>query len=210
MLLGYNLVVYPICIGLLIYRAYPIFSASAQYDSSERRKRIASLPVWIVSLGAVGWLPGALLFPLGIDLLAGPLAISTYGHFAIDFVLSALIAITYAYFGAEAILLRVLYPRFLVGQPHPRRTAAQELRGVPRRMQLAQIVAAIIPLLAAILIVLIEPAEPKQFAMFRFLVTVLITLGMFGFSFSMTTVRVLQRTYQALTGALPPPISERW
>ena len=202
MLLGYNLIVYPVCVALLVYRAYPIFHISGEVDLVERRRRIVSLPLWIVVLGAIGWLPGAVLFPLGIHLVAGPLASSIIGHFIIDFVLSALIAVTYSYFGAEAILLRVLYPRSLVGQFQPRHTARRELRGIPRRMQLAQIVAAIIPLFAAILIVLIEPAEQKELAMFRFLVTVLIAMGMVGFSFSMTTVRVLQRTYQALTGSL--------
>jgi hypothetical protein len=187
----------------MIYRAYPIFFRSQELDPQRLRRRVVGLPMWIVSLGALGWFPGAIVFPLGIHMAAGPLDPMIFGHFLIDFVLSALIAVTYSYFGAEAILLRALYPRYLTGQPQPKRTATRELRRVTWRIQVAQVVAAIIPLLAAILIVLIGPAEQEEFAMFRYLVAVLIALGMIGFSFSMTAVGVLQETLQGLTGTLP-------
>lgn len=198
MLLAYNLTIYPICVGLLAYRALPIFRRGQVEDREVVRRRIVSLPVWIVALGALGWLPGAVVFPLGLHLAAGPLSATIFGHLVIDFLLSAMIAVTYSYFGAEAILLRVLYPRFLIDQPMPQRAARRELRRISLRIKIAQVVAAMIPLLAAILVVLIEPAERE--GEFRFLVTVLIALGMIGFCFSMTAVGVLQRTLQALTG----------
>ncbi len=202
MLLGYNLIVYPVCVGLLVYRARPIFYRPSKADSAQMRQSIVALPMWIVGLGIVGWLPGGFIFPLGLHLAAGPIDGAVFGHFLTDFVFSSLIAVTYSYFGAETILLRVLYPRYLLGQPRPKKTARRELRRVPRRLQVAQIVAAIIPLLGAILIVLIGPAEREGYGMFRFLVTLLIVLGMVGFSCSMTAVRVLQQTLQALTGTL--------
>ncbi len=203
MLLGYNLIVYPICSALMIYRAIPIFFPKHGIDSAWLRRRIVSLPVWIVALGAVGWLPGGLLFPLGLHLADGPLDPVIFGHFLIDFVMSGLIAVTYSYFGAETILLRVLYPRYLVGQDHPQEAAGRELRRIPWRINTAQIVAGLIPLLGAILIVLIGPVEVEGYSMFRLLVTALIALGMIGFCFSMTAVNLLRRTLQTLTGISP-------
>jgi hypothetical protein len=200
MLLGYNLIVYPLCVALLVHQALPIFFDRTRVDPAMIRRRIVSLPVWIVGLGAIGWIPGGILFPLGLHWAAGPLEITVFGHFLLDFILSGLIAVTYSYFGAQAILLRVLYPRYLIEQPHPRDTARRELHALPRRIKFAQVMAAIIPLLGAILVVLIGPAEREGYAMFRFLVTILIAMGMVGFSLSMTAVGVLQRTLQALTG----------
>ncbi len=200
MLLGYNLIVYPICSALMIYRAIPIFFPSANIDSARLRKRIVSLPLWIVALGAIGWLPGGLVFPWGIHLAAGPLDPAVFGHFLIDFVMSGLIAVTYSYFGAEAILLRVLYPRHLVGQAHPQEAAAHELSRLPLRINIAQAMAGLIPLIGAILIVLSGPAEAEGYSMFRLLVTALIALGMLGFCFSTAAVSVLRQTLQAFSG----------
>ncbi len=201
LLLIYNLTVYPLCVALLVHRARPLsFTRSSGLDAAQLRRRIVTLPVWIVGLGALGWIPGGIVFPLALHVSAGPVNAAIFGHFLTDFTLSGLIAVTYSYFGAETILLRVLYPRYLIGQPRPREAARNDLRGVPRRIRMAQVLAAIIPLVAAILIVLMGPVEQEGDEMFRFLVVAVIDLGMIGFSFSLTAVGVLQKTLQALIG----------
>lgn len=209
LLLGYNLVVYPVSVALLVYRVLPVFYHPVRPSLARVRRRIVGLPLWIVLLGALGWLPGALVFPLGLELAAGPLGAAMFGHFFLDFVLSGLIAVTYSYLGAETLLLRVLYPRYLVGQPQPQRTARRELRRVPIRITIAQVAAALIPLLGATLVVLIGPAEQEGYGVFRVLVILLIVLGMVGFCLSMTAVRILQQTIQALTAAVPPSSTAR-
>ncbi len=198
--LNYNVMVYPLCTAAMIYLAYPVFFPSRTVDRAKVRRRIVALPWWIVALGACGWLPGSMLFPLGLHLTAGPLPRAVFEHFLLDFLLSGLIAVTYSYFGAELILLRVLYPRYLAGELHPQEAARRELAHVAWRVQFAQFIAALIPLIAAILIVLIGPADPAELRMFRWLVVALIVLGMFGFCLSITAAALVRQTLQALTG----------
>ena len=204
MLLVYNVTVYPICSGLMVYLAWPIFFPQVGVDRAWLRRRVIALPLWIVALGTLGWLPGGLLFPLGLHLTAGPLEPGVFGHFLIDFAISGLIAVTYSYFGAETILLRVLYSRFLVGQKNPQEVAHRELEHIPRRVNLAQFVAGLIPLAGAILIVALGPAESEGYRLFQLLVITLIVLGMVGFCLSTTAANVLRRTLQALTGVTSP------
>ena len=111
-MIGYNLFIYPICVALMVWQALPIFWRRSQDTAAEIRRRIARLSIWIVALCLIGWLPGGIVFPLVLHVAAGPLQPAIFGHFLVDFAISGLVAITYSYFGAEAILLRVLYPRF--------------------------------------------------------------------------------------------------
>ena len=67
-------------------------------------------PVWTIGLACLGWLPGGLVFPAGIDLLAGPIEPIVYARFLVSFWLSGLVALTYSYFGVQYMTLRVFYP----------------------------------------------------------------------------------------------------
>jgi serine/threonine protein kinase len=199
LIVGYNLIVYPICIFLLMWQVIPIFFQRRPDDPARIRRRIVTLPVWVVVLCVVGWLPGGVVFPLVLQFAAGPLAPTIFGHFVIDFAISGLVAVTYSYFGAEAILLRVLYPRFLAGEPRPHESAREELRGVSSRIYVAQTFAGVIPLIGATLLVVIGPAEVGSYGMFRVLVVFLIALGMVGFGLSLSVAGMLQQTTLALT-----------
>ena len=82
-------------------------------DPSWTRRRVLSLPLWMVALACVGWLPGGVLFPVLISFFDVPLEAGLFGRFFISFTLSGLIAITYPPSVLEFVALRVLYPSFL-------------------------------------------------------------------------------------------------
>jgi serine/threonine protein kinase len=209
--LGYNAVVYPACVALLILLGLPpgwVRRRLARRDfgdpqeDARARQLVLRLPLWAVLLSCVGWLPGGLLFPLWIDFVAGPIPGDVLLHFLVSFTISGLIALTYSFLAIEYVALRVLYPA-LWSDAHDLRTVARtELRGQGRRLGWAQLLAVLIPLLAAVLMVGVGPEEFSQagYRTFRLLVTALIALGMAGLGVAMAVSRLLNDTLAALTG----------
>src|SRR5439155_6625290 len=117
--LVYNLVVYPAFIWMVYRLVAPSFRILRELNRGNTvdaasvaavRREILSLPVWAVALSCLGWLPGGIVFPLGIDLMAGPLEPAVYGHFLTSFTISGLVALTYTFFGIQLMVLRVIYP----------------------------------------------------------------------------------------------------
>ena len=137
---------------------------------------------------------------MGIHWQQGPIALDVFAHFIVDFSISGLIAVTYSYFAVQAIVLRSLYVPFLVGAKSPRTVSNQELRSVPAWLRLAQIGSGVIPLIGAVLLVFLGPANWHNDWMFKGLVLVLIGFGMFGFSFSVRIGNELHNTLRSICG----------
>jgi hypothetical protein len=204
-LLSYNALVYPLCVAWLCAMALPFVRRIQRSEISDQqlqaiRRRVTTFPLWLVAISCLGWLPGGILFPTVLHITSGPLPTDVFGHFVIDFAISGLIALSYSYFAVETILLSVLYPRLLVGQPRPRETARHELRGVRLRVRVAQVAAGIIPLAGAALLVAVGPDEVTSYGMFRVLVMLLIGVGMLGFCLSIRLSSALHRILAALGG----------
>lgn len=204
LLWGYNLVVYPVCVAWLFMCARPFLrqsarSAESTVELANIRRRVVAFPKWLIIISCLGWLPGGVLFPMVLNWLDGPIAPSIFGHFAADFAISGLIALTYSYFGVETVLLRSMYPRLLIGQSDPRGAARIELRSVGHRILLAQIGAGIIPLAGAVLLIVVGPDADSD-TLFRVLVSALIGIGMLGFVISIRMATILQKTVRVLTG----------
>src|SRR5205823_5193638 len=153
----------------------------------------------------LGWLPGGFLFPLALQLLSGPVHADIFGHFVISFTISGLIALTYSVFAVQFVVLRVLYPRLWGDGRDVRRKAAQELRGVDRRLRILQLLAGLIPLAGAILMIGVGPDSEEftasRYWEFRLLTTALIILGMVGFAIAQTASALLNQTLTVLLGA---------
>src|SRR5262249_36090107 len=123
LVLAYNVVAYPVCVWMMWRLVAPLVAglrdlSGPHVPDPERiaflRQRLLKLPAWAIVLAIAGWLPGGVLFPLGIAQLAGPIHDSVYSLFLMSFAFSGLIALTYSVFGLEFLVLRVLYPRFWV------------------------------------------------------------------------------------------------
>lgn len=206
LVLGYNLLVYPFALGMIYHLVSPIYRilgrlAGPEIPDEEQvttlRRQALRLPWWAIGLSCLGWLPGGILFPLGLHWLAGPIAPEVFGHFLVSFTLSGLIALTYSYFAVQYVVLRLLYPFLWVDAQGIRRQAQDELGSLGRWSGLFQLFAGLIPLAGAALLV---GVGPTQFTLtFRILVTALITLGMVGFGAALLASRQIYQTLNAFS-----------
>jgi eukaryotic-like serine/threonine-protein kinase len=210
LVLGYNVVVYPLCLWILVRQAWPVFRAyhrmaAGSIEPSEvnrARRRALTLPLWASGVACLGWLPGGLLFPLALDWLAGPIMRSIYLWFIASFTVSGLIALTYSVFGVQFVVLRILYPRLWVEVRDRRQVAARELAPVEGRIARLQFLAVLIPLAGAALL-LGSGEETGGFGIsltFRVLVTALMGLGTLGLGVALVVSARLRRTIAALVG----------
>ena len=208
--LFYNILVYPACVlsmfWLLIspFRAWRTLRRMLPSDNAwvtAARRRALSLPSWAVILSCLGWLPGGIIFPLGIHLMepaSSPIDAAVWRHFLVSFTISGLIALTYSYFGVQIVVLRVLYPRFWVSPSGAREKIAEELAAHRPRLWLFQLLAGVIPLAGAVLLVAVGP-EVSGDRLFRLLAMALILLGMAGFGLAVLANNFLSQTISVLT-----------
>jgi serine/threonine protein kinase len=214
LILVYNAVLYPLALVLVVRLLTPVVRTWRQLSGTDIpeeaevarvRRGVLRLPAWAVVLACLGWLPGGLLFPLGIDWFAGlgETRTEVYLHFMISFTISCLIALTYTMFAVQFLVLRVLYPRLWVDARGLRHESRVELGPLDWRLAISQLLAGLIPLAGAVLMVVVSPdAEFKgSYRMFRILVTALIVLGMLGFTVSLSASRQLQQIFAALIGS---------
>ena len=210
MVLIYNGLVYPASLALVFWAMTPVWRGWAKLrrgdlvqaaDAAELRRHLLRLPMIALILSAIGWLPGGVLFPLGLYLLAGSCPPDVFGHFVVSFTISGLIAMTYSVYAALYIVIRVLYPQCWVDAAGLVRQARQELGPLIRHLWVLQLLAGLIPLAGAILMVGVGPEEVTSgYRRFRLLVTTLIALGMVGFGVAVTLSGLLTQTLTALTG----------
>jgi serine/threonine protein kinase len=209
MVLGYNLLVYPFCIWGLSRAALPLLRLRRDLRADPKmvdpnrfdavRRRVLAWPLWIVALSCAGWLPGGIVFPLGISLLAGPVTSEVFIHFVISFWISGLIALTYSFFGIQFIALRVFYGRLWADARNFRSQARAELAPIRPRLGFFQVLSGAIPLFGAILLLSVG-AEVSADRSFRILVTGLIGLGMAGFVLAMQLNNQIFRMLAAFAG----------
>ncbi|WP_425396078.1 protein kinase domain-containing protein [Aeoliella sp.] len=155
--IGYNVVVYPlafaagVAILLPLHRVWKKLEGTEPVEQSKldwARRRSLKLPMWLLAVAAMGWLPGGIIFPWLIERFTGTSSPGLYGHFIASFTISGLIAVAYSLCGVQYAVLRGLYPRLWPRAEKFRETAQAELR---RRWRLWLMVglAATIPTLAS-------------------------------------------------------------
>ena len=216
LLIVYNVVAYTLCLGVMYRLVVPDFRALGELSRGEvaagpwipaLRRRILALPTRAVIVSCLGWLPGGLLYPLGIHLWAGPLDLAVYAHFILSLTVSGLIALTYSYFGVQFMVLRVLYPWLWTETEDRRSTAREELAPVRSRLRRFQFLAGVIPLSAAVLLV---DAGPRitGFQTFRLLTLSLIALSLAGFVLAISVSNMLTQTLAVLSGSEGQPLAK--
>lgn len=204
----YNVIVYSLCVIYLtfslspltrqLYRGIPPLGT----DLSPLRPQIFEVPRRLIKLITFGWMPGALFFPLMLDLISGPVDRRVYLHFFASFALSWLVAMTYSFLHQQMFLLRIIYPRLLRGASPLRQTAAIELGGIEGWLRWFYHLAGVVPLFAA-LIILWEGTLPTTASaewIFKGLMSLLIGMAALGFVSSLRGREELSATIFALTG----------
>jgi serine/threonine protein kinase len=204
--LGYNLLMYPACLAILVGVMLPGWKAlralgRGQDVGAERvaavRRDVLRWPLWAVAVSCLGWLPGGALFPLALAVFAGPVCDEVIGHFAVSFTVSGLIALTYTFFGVQFLVLRVFYCRLWADGQGLTTAARAEVGSLGPRLRWFQLLAGLIPLVAAVLLVGVGP-EISGYRTFRLLVTTLLVLGMAGFGVATVAHNVLSQNLAVL------------
>ena len=205
MLVGiYNVIVYPIAIVVFVVvvrQVWKVWNALAKGERipegqvQDARRRALKLPRYIAGLSAFGWFPGGIIFPLTIMLTAPPLDFEVAAHFLVSFWLSGLIALAYSLCGVEYVVLRGLYPGLWRDAHNFTETARSELAPVYRQLNRIEVLAVVIPLMAAIVFVAFGTVSVA----FRLMVGLLIFLGIIGLFFTTTIANNLLRVLVALT-----------
>jgi len=199
MVLAYNLIAYPIAIAIAVTifrrvaKRLPEIPRAAGPAIDSLRKRVLRLGWQAALIGALGWFPGGLLFPLAIDLAAGRFEHPTqvYLHFALSFTLSGLIGVVFSYLGVQYVVFRALLPRMGNPDTFTSAAAAAEVRPLVAPFGPLVLLASAIPLTGALL--LIAFSEGTMTFWFRVLTAGLIGLGALGVALADRSVRRINR-----------------
>ncbi len=204
LVLGYNAIVYPLAILAFVLAVRPVWRCWNSLSEAQRlpdcdlkqaRLRALRLPRYIAILTAFGWFPGGFIFPLAINLTSG-LDFSLAAHFFISFFLSGLIALAYSLCGVEFVVLRGLYPGMWCDAQNFTTVVREELAPVNAQLNRTEFLAILIPLVAAIFMMIFFNVANVSF---RFLVTSLIILGIVGALVMGKITRHLSEVIVALT-----------
>ncbi len=207
LLLGYNLVVYPLAVaaGIAIlwplHRAWRELSGTKPVDQDKldwARRRSLKLPMWLLAVAAFGWLPGGIIFPAVIHQRSGQATPELYWHFFLSFAISGLIAVAYSLCGVEYASLRGLYPRLWPRAERFRETARSELPPTRWRLFFMVFLAAIIPLVAATML-LFTVADANNIA-FKVLTVSLMLNGTLGMCLMIFAAARMSRLMDNMTG----------
>ena len=132
----YNCIAYPVGIALTIYLLLPVARCRRRLLAGEAvppkelersRRRLVNVPFYQVGINFLGWLPGAVVFPLVICWLGG-------GHnaewiwiqFVLSFIVSALLTTAQTFFVLEWFLMGYFYADFF------KDARPSDIRGVVR------------------------------------------------------------------------------
>ena len=119
----YNLLAYPVCLAVVVvwlFRPLARCLDDLRAGNPVRparlencRRLLVNLPYYQVLINALGWAPGAVVFPLGICLLGGwHNATYIWIQFVVSFLVSTLLTTSQTFFSLEWFIVRILYPDF--------------------------------------------------------------------------------------------------
>jgi serine/threonine protein kinase len=200
--IGYNLIVYPTAISLIVLAVRPVMKCWRGLESCERlteeevgaaRRQALRLPIWFAVITACAWYIGGLLIPLVVKFLSPENSIV---HFMLAHCVSGLIALAYSTCGTMYVVIRVLYPAMWQNTRGFTATARKELAPIGKWLVGAQYLAASIPLVAAVFILVVGDTADSRF---RVLTTGLIGLGLVGFYIATTVARRLSQVIATMT-----------
>ena len=119
--IGYNVVVYPVAVGVWIWIILSLRGVYARLCAGEAvdparlaaaRRRVVNLPWLGAAVSGAAWLVGIPLFLISLASLPGPLGVQLLWHIPISFLVSAFIAVTQSFFLVEIASHRDLFPTF--------------------------------------------------------------------------------------------------
>jgi eukaryotic-like serine/threonine-protein kinase len=210
----YNAALYPGCIALCYALIRPVYQdwqrrkrgdvAIDPEETAQIRRRVLAFPWWAVVVALIGWLPGAVWFPWGLHVWAGPLSWGHVLHLQLSVALSGLIALTYSALGVLCLTSGIFYPKLCTDPLAFRARAAEDVRPLLNMARVIPFLAGAIPLAGAALLVGSSPQSftDSEYFAFRWLTTGLIALGTIGFQVALVGTGIAKSSLEAF---LTPP-----
>ena len=157
-----NGIAFPLGMALGVFYAWPAVWAvwkvargrpTTPEELADARCRSLRLGKVIALIGVSEWLATGIIFPAAIHLLAGHFEFKDYLHFFLSLATCGLIAAAFPYLGTTWLALRVYYPALLAGSS-PGDREVRLLEGLPQQAGFYLAVAAVVPMLAVLLVIL--------------------------------------------------------
>lgn len=195
--LVYNVIVWLICVPWIYRLVQPLAAIATDTVSDETalRSHLLKLPIKAGLVASIGWFSGIAFFPITMHVGAG--VPTLYSHFAVNLLVSGLIAIAYSALGVQFYCLRVLYPRLWTDASKIKSEAPAELSIIPNRVVLMQLLAGMIPLAGAMLVVVQGPEQEANYSTFRLMLGLLIGLGILGVQVATSVCQRISKTASA-------------
>lgn len=190
--IGYNVILWPL--GLILVamvvkrglRAIRMEPCDTEEEEIAQRQVLVGLPKRMLQIAAVGWVPGVVVFPLGMWLQVDDIDLfRVFTHFFLNFATCALLAMTWSYLGVAWLVTSVSWQRhWIFPQRFDSSAVASELGRFSNGMKQARVASSVVPLLSCMMLVAAthqtDPRFLEQFGQFRVLLMLLISLGMIG------------------------------
>lgn len=167
----------------------------------DKRRRCLKLGWLVGGLSLSLWLLAAPAYPLALHALRGQLPAALYGHFLASLALCGLIACAYPFLSVSCVAVRCFYPR-LVQWNSLHQDDVRWLERLAQNAWLSILLAALVPMLAAGLLVLVDSGQRSS-------LLALTVGGAASFGLAVSLFRWLQRDIQTLCRALTTSLSAR-
>jgi len=149
------------------------------------------------------WLVAGIAFPLGLHYVAQWFPPERYFHFFMSMLLCGLVAASYPFLAVMTIVMRVIYPVLMWSHPL-QGDEAKQLDNLGRWSWFYLVIAACVPMLAVLLLVMLGPQSLSDHDSFaRLALGILGGVGLLGFLLAFTMVRSLHQDLQALIRTAP-------
>jgi serine/threonine protein kinase len=159
-------------------------------DLNSARQRCLWLGHYAAVISLAGWLSAGLAYPIGMSVALGHLPLEPFLHFIGSLALCGLIVAVYPFFCVTVLSVRALFPALARTEGDP-----SGFLGLNRLMGFYLLLAAAVPMLAVVLLVVIGSHN-------RFALGVMGAAGLAGFGLAFALYRILLNDLQALSYAL--------
>ncbi len=196
----YNVIIWGVCVPWVYFLIKPLSAIGTRNvtDEPALRSHLLSLPNKAALVACVGWFSGIVFFPVAMHIGAG--RGDLYGHFAVNLLISGLIAIAYSALGTQYYALRMLYPCLWTNAKDVEQLTKKELSVLPARVRFLQLFSGMIPLAGALLMVamaIFDVGDRQHQTQYLILIGILIALGMAGLQVATSVCQRITRATNA-------------
>lgn len=184
---AYNLLAYPAGLTVTLILLWPLIRCRRMLREGDEvppefleycRRRVVNLPFLQLFVNFLGWMPGAVFFPLVICGLGGwtDKWVPIWGQFFVSFTVSAVFTTSQTFFILEWFLMKVLYPLFFQDS-RPADVKGRVPISFGKRLMLLWAAVAVMPLVSVTVVVLNFDSQRHDYHKLAVIACVVAALG---------------------------------